>query len=183
MATMSTFDSLTKLKKPELLNITDEFGLKNLKNKQKKELIKIILEFKDVSDKYTPIKINETIYNKIYHISDIHIRPLKRHIEYNEVFNNLYSFLDKDISSNNIIAILPITTPKYIASFDNNSNFVFKTRNYLAPVNLKKISIKFLGPEGELIDLKYTDFAFCLQVSILYDNVMPFNTIDVSFSA
>ena len=105
MATMSTFDSLTKLKKPELLNITDEFGLKNLKNKQKKELIKIILEFKDVSDKYTPIKINETIYNKIYHISDIHIRPLKRHSEYNEVFNNLYSFLEKDISGNNIIAI------------------------------------------------------------------------------
>jgi hypothetical protein len=96
---------------------------------------------------------------------------------------NTVGVLPTGFIGNNIIAILPITTPKYIASFDNNSNFVFKTRNYLAPVNLKKISIKFLGPEGELIDLKYTDFAFCLQVSILYDNVMPFNTIDVSFSA
>ena len=105
MSTMLTFESLTKLKKPELFNITNEFGLKNLKNKQKKEIIKIILDFKDVSDKYTPIKINETIYNKIYHISDIHIRPLKRHSEYNEVFDNLYSFLEKDISCNNIIAI------------------------------------------------------------------------------
>ena len=96
---------------------------------------------------------------------------------------NTIGVLPTGLISNNIIAILPITTPKYIASFDNNSNFIFKTRNYLAPVNLKKISIKFLGPEGELIDLKHTDFAFCLQVSTLYDNVMPFNTTDVSLSS
>jgi hypothetical protein len=96
---------------------------------------------------------------------------------------NTIGVLPTGLISNNIIAILPITTPKYIASFDNNSNFIFKTRNYLAPINLKKISIRFLGPEGELIDLKHTDFAFCLQVSTLYDNVMPFNTTDVSLAS
>ena len=96
---------------------------------------------------------------------------------------NTIGVLPTGLISNNIIAILPITTPKYVASFDNNSNFIFKTRNYLAPINLKKISIRFLGPEGELIDLKHTDFAFCLQVSTLYDNIMPFNTLDVSLSS
>lgn len=96
---------------------------------------------------------------------------------------NTIGVLPTGLISNNIIAILPITTPKYVASFDNNSNFIFKTRNYLAPINLKKISIRFLGPEGELIDLKQTDFAFCLQVSTLYDNVMPFNTTDVSLAS
>ena len=96
---------------------------------------------------------------------------------------NTIGVLPTGLISNNIIAILPITTPKYIASFDNNSNFIFKTRNYLAPINLKKISIRFLGPEGELIDLKQTDFAFCLQVSTLYDNILPFNTTDVSLSS
>ena len=96
---------------------------------------------------------------------------------------NTIGVLPTGLISNNIIAILPITTPKYIASFDNNSNFIFKTRNYLAPINLKKISIRFLGPEGELIDLKQTDFAFCLQVSTLYDNIMPFNTTDVSLAS
>lgn len=95
---------------------------------------------------------------------------------------NTIGVLPTGLISNNIIAILPITTPKYVASFDNNSNFIFKTRNYLAPINLKKISIRFLGPEGELIDLKHTDFAFCLQVSTLYDNIMPFNTTDVTLS-
>ena len=96
---------------------------------------------------------------------------------------NTIGVLPTGLISNNIIAILPITTPKYIASFDNNSNFIFKTRNYLAPINLKKISIRFLGPEGELIDLKQTDFAFCLQVSTLYDNILPFNTTDVSLAS
>jgi len=82
----------------------------------------------------------------------------------------------------NFIAVLPITTPKYTASFDNNANFIYKTRNYAAPINLKKISIKMISPQGELVDLKQTDFAFCLQISTLYDNIAPFNVKDVNIT-
>ena len=32
--------------------------------------------------------------NKIYHISDIHIRRYDRHLEYETVFNNLYNYLN-----------------------------------------------------------------------------------------
>jgi hypothetical protein len=96
---------------------------------------------------------------------------------------NTFGVLPTGFVGNNIIAILPITTPKYVASFDNNSNFIYKTRNYFAPVNIKKISIKFLGPQGELIDLKSTDFAFCLQVSTLHDNVLPYQPSDALFSS
>ena len=35
------------------------------------------------------IKTNITAVDKIFHISDIHIRTLKRHKEYQEVFDNL----------------------------------------------------------------------------------------------
>lgn len=38
--------------------------------------------------------------NKIYHISDIHIHLQSKHIEYREVFKNLYSFLKKDLTKN-----------------------------------------------------------------------------------
>ena len=31
--------------------------------------------------------------NYIYHLADIHIRPLERHHEYKEVFNYLYEYL------------------------------------------------------------------------------------------
>jgi hypothetical protein len=97
-------------------------------------------------------------------------------------FNTTIGVFPTGFLSNNIIAVLPITTPKYTASFDNNANFIYKTRNYAAPINLKKISIKMISPQGELVDLKQTDFAFCLQVSTLYDNIAPFNVKDVNIT-
>jgi hypothetical protein len=95
-------------------------------------------------------------------------------------FNTTVGVFPTGFLSNNIIAVLPIITPKYTASFDNNANFIYKTRNYAAPINLKKISIKMISPQGELVDLKQTDFAFCLQISTLYDNISPFNVKDVN---
>ena len=38
---------------------------------------------------------NDTI-KYIYHLADIHIRPLDRHDEYRHVFNNLYKFLENE---------------------------------------------------------------------------------------
>lgn len=32
----------------------------------------------------------------IYHLGDIHIRPLDRHVEYRDVFNNLYTYLNNE---------------------------------------------------------------------------------------
>ena len=42
------------------------------------------------------IKTTFRTLKKIYHISDIQIRNLKRHTEYEGVFNNLYEFIKKD---------------------------------------------------------------------------------------
>jgi hypothetical protein len=96
--------SLGNLKKTELFVIAKKFGIKNLQKKKKDDIINIILNYDDNSEKYNPLIINEEKYDKIFHISDIHIRPLKRHIEYKEVFNNLYAFLEKK-TGKNIIAI------------------------------------------------------------------------------
>lgn len=43
--------------------------------------------------------------NYIYHLGDIHIRPLERHSEYREVFNKLYLYLknEKDIQNSLIV--------------------------------------------------------------------------------
>ena len=38
---------------------------------------------------------NKTI-RTIYHIADIHIRPLKRHVEYRTIFDKLYTEIKKD---------------------------------------------------------------------------------------
>lgn len=91
-----------------------------------------------------------------------------------------YGIFSTYILSKNIIAVLPITTPKYISSFDNNSNFIYKDREYNAPIDLKKISIKMLTDQGAVTDLHFVDFSFVLQVKTIYDNLMPYNTNDVS---
>tara|TARA_R110000868_G_scaffold72701_2_gene211517 strand:- start:2627 stop:3346 length:720 start_codon:yes stop_codon:yes gene_type:complete len=51
------------------------------------------------------IKIPSTIskIDKIFHISDIHIRTLKRHREYREVFKNMYKYITDNATPNSII--------------------------------------------------------------------------------
>ena len=50
-------------------------------------------------------KIPSTIskIDKIFHISDIHIRTLKRHGEYREVFNNMYKHITDNATPNSIV--------------------------------------------------------------------------------
>ena len=43
--------------------------------------------------------------NKIYHIADVHIRNVKRHKEYRQVFKRLYSYIKKTKSENDIIYV------------------------------------------------------------------------------
>ena len=51
------------------------------------------------------ISTNIKKINKIYHVSDIHIRTLKRHGEYRDVFNNLYNYIDSTCTENDIVVI------------------------------------------------------------------------------
>jgi DNA repair exonuclease SbcCD nuclease subunit len=46
-------------------------------------------------------KLNEI--DKIFHISDVHIRNLKRHEEYNQVFDRLYAYIEKNKTPNSVI--------------------------------------------------------------------------------
>jgi len=52
-------------------------------------------------------KINVGIdkVNKIYHIADVHIRNLKRHKEYRDVFSHLYGYIISTMEENDIIVI------------------------------------------------------------------------------
>ena len=43
--------------------------------------------------------------DKIYHVSDIHIRTLKRHTEYREVFDNLFDYIARTSTANSIAVL------------------------------------------------------------------------------
>jgi hypothetical protein len=83
--------------------------------------------------------------------------------------SNTYGLLAASVIENNILAIIPITTPQFSSTFSNNSNFIYKKRIYTGPVNITKISIQLLNPVGTLIDLHQSDFTFFLQVTSIYD--------------
>ncbi len=51
------------------------------------------------------IKTPFRVLKKVYHISDIQIRNLKRHKEYEQVFERLYEFIKKDDEGNSMVYI------------------------------------------------------------------------------
>src|SRR6056300_1634064 len=55
--------------------------------------------------KLKKINIGVETVNKIYHIADVHIRNLKRHSEYRDVFSQLYGYILTTMEENDIIVI------------------------------------------------------------------------------
>jgi DNA repair exonuclease SbcCD nuclease subunit len=51
------------------------------------------------------IDTGQEIINKIFHISDIHIRTLKRHREYREVFQNLFDYIAQHSTPHSIAVV------------------------------------------------------------------------------
>jgi len=43
--------------------------------------------------------------DKIYHISDVHIRTLKRHQEYRSVFENMFNYISRTSTANSIAVV------------------------------------------------------------------------------
>ncbi len=51
------------------------------------------------------IQTGITKLNKLFHVSDIHIRTLKRHTEYKEVFDRLFSYINDNATENDAVVI------------------------------------------------------------------------------
>jgi len=77
---------------------------------------------------------------------------------------------------NKTIQIKAINTPKFESTFADNSDYIYKTRNYNGPVDIQKISIKLLNMQGTLVYLHDFDFGFNLQVTTIYDITKPYTS-------
>jgi hypothetical protein len=119
---------------------------------------------------------SESLYNASY--SDYVYFVLNDYCN-NQASNN-YSLFQNQIFDNNILAIIPVTAPVFTSTFDNNSNFIYKTRNYYGPVNITKISIQLTNQFGFPINLYHSDYIFCLQTVDIYNNVTEFTSNNVS---
>lgn len=95
-------------------------------------------------------------------------------------FENTVGILPSSVINKNILAIIPIRSPQFTATFDNSADMIYKTRSYLAPVDITKINIQLLSPTGRIIDNHSSEFSFVLQMSTLFDNTIPYTSNAVS---
>ena len=72
------------------------------------------------------------------------------------------------VLSNNIMGRIQIVTGFNTILTNNNSDLVFKKREYFGPVRLEKVHIRLLNKYGEILDLNGNDFAFVLEIEQLY---------------
>lgn len=94
--------------------------------------------------------------------------------------NNTVGVLPNSILSNNILAIIPVTSPNFTFTFDNTSDNIFRTRNYMAPIDIARINIKLLDSIGNVLDIQYSDFSFVLQMTTIFDTTIPYTSNNVS---
>jgi hypothetical protein len=80
-----------------------------------------------------------------------------------------YGVLQNSLIDDNVLAVIPLNGSTYSYIFENNSNLIYKRRDYFGPVDISKISIKLLSPLGEVVNLLRNDFIFSLTITSNYN--------------
>ena len=90
--------------------------------------------------------------------------------DYNKNFitDSVVSMTNRAYIGNNIIARIHITSGSNNIVFNNTADLIFKMREYLGPVNIKRLAIRLLNKFGDPIDLNNNDFSLALEFKILY---------------
>jgi hypothetical protein len=95
----------------------------------------------------------------------------------NSVFTTTYGVLPNSLIDANILAVIPIVTPAFDNTWDTMADYIFKTRQYNSPVNLKRLQFKLTGRDGYILNYHDNNFAFILAIDTIYDNVQYANII------
>lgn len=110
---------------------------------------------------------SESIFNNNY--SDYLYFAMDDFTGSQTVSNTIGILSDSGMIDGNILGIIPINSNLFTTTFDNNSNFIYKKREYFGPVDISKITIRLLNQKGNLVNLHESDFSFSLQVKTIYN--------------
>jgi hypothetical protein len=87
-----------------------------------------------------------------------------------QTVSSTYGILGKGgLVDKNILGIIPINSNLFSSTFDNNSNFIYKKREYFGPVDISRITIKLQNQRGNVVNLHETDYNFSIQVKSIYN--------------
>ena len=115
------------------------------------------------SNSYT----SESIFNNTY--SDYLYFSMDDYTGSQTISNTVGILGEAGTIDGNILAIIPINSTLFTTTFDNNSNFIYKKRDYFGPVDISRINIKLLNQKGNVVNLHETDYSFSLQVKTIYN--------------
>jgi hypothetical protein len=82
---------------------------------------------------------------------------------------NTYGIGSGTMLKENILGVIPISSNLFLPTFDNNSNFIYKKREYFGPVDISRITIKLINQKGNIVNLHQTNFNFTIQVKSIYN--------------
>lgn len=91
--------------KKNLIAMCKLLGIKINTSKTKEQLKNLIKNY-ETSKKVSIVSADDTVIKYVYHLADIHIRSLERHIEYIQVFENLYCYLKSQENLNESILVI-----------------------------------------------------------------------------
>lgn len=83
---------------------------------------------------------------------------------------NVWNGANSRMTNKNIIARVQTSAPGFTVSLNNNSDRVFKQRNYFGPVTIKKLHIELLDSFGEHINLNSNNLSLILEFVIIYNS-------------
>lgn len=81
---------------------------------------------------------------------------------------NDYGTIYNDVVNYNLLA--KIILPNGTFLIDNGSNFISKEQIFRKPIDINKLDIELIFPNGKTIDLNLADFSFTLEVGVIYDS-------------
>ena len=83
---------------------------------------------------------------------------------------NVWNGANSRMTNKNIIARVQTSAPGFTVSLNNNSDQVFKQRNYFGPVTIKKLHIELLDSFGKHINLNSNNLSLILEFVIIYNS-------------
>jgi len=145
------------------INETDKTNINTLKYVQ---TMGYLMGYREIyysgQQSYTTESIFNNVYsNYLYFVLDDHTGS--------QTTSNTYGILGQGVLAQGILGVIPISSGVYTTTFDNNSNYIYKKREYFGPVNISRISIKILNQKGHLVNFHGADFSFAIQVKTIYN--------------
>jgi hypothetical protein len=90
--------------------------------------------------------------------------------DYNKNFitDSIISITNNAYIGNNILGRISLSAVTNNTVFNNSSDRIFKMREYLGPVKIKRLNVRLLNKFGDIIDLNNSDFSLAIEFKILY---------------